>query len=207
MVKSGPTIAGLFTALLATTSLAGCMPRQSERAPVERFRVPLEMAPRPTDQDTGGKETDFYLEYVLEGGDMGAVQQVLVITTNKNIGLPKKPTFVDDNFENWGEFYVVPKSVAREIEQILEERGFFASKSIPTGMTGQHKWNAPGTDGYQWTLTAKTPQRRHRVIICYVEIPRPNSRHAAVARKAMDLVPLIRELAASKGELIEKSAP
>jgi hypothetical protein len=45
------------------------------------------------------------------------------------------------------------------------------------------------------------------VIICYFEIPRPNSRHAAVARKAMDLVPLIRELAASKGELIEKSAP
>jgi hypothetical protein len=72
MIKSGRTIWGLGIAWLAMTALAGCMPRQVERAPVEPFPVPLEMAPRPTDEDTGGKETDFYLEYVLEGGDMGA---------------------------------------------------------------------------------------------------------------------------------------
>ncbi|MEX2119420.1 MAG: hypothetical protein WD847_07485 [Pirellulales bacterium] len=132
------------------------MPRQVERAPVEPFPVPLEMAPRPTDEDTGGKETDFYLEYVLEGGDMGAVHQVLVITTNKNIGLPQRPTFVDDNFENWGDVYVVSNSVAQQIEQMLDERGFFASKSIPTGMTGKTKWDATGG----MATSGRSPQGR-----------------------------------------------
>ena len=68
----------------------------------------------------------------------------------------------------------MPKSVANQIDGLLGERGFFEWKSIPSyneesGLDPRRKWDAAASDGYRWTITAKTSSGIHRVIICEFE--------------------------------------
>jgi hypothetical protein len=104
--------------------------------------------PQPSVESTGGLETAFIFCSGVWHGDEGSLNDVLVVTSNVNLD-EAQVRILDVNVDTAKsrELYLVSAEVAKQIDQLLVQRGLFRMLSYVDDTLA---------DGEKWSVVART---------------------------------------------------